>query len=72
MSPCREPSPGPSVIDMICQFNKLKAVKFEGGADPLRYEEWMQRLKNLFEIMDCAARFKVALATYQFKREAEF
>jgi len=32
----------------------------------------MQRLENLFEIMDCPARFKVALATYQFEKEAVF
>ena len=57
---------------MICQFNKLKPPKFEGGADPLRYEEWIRKLKNLFEIMDCLASFKLAFATYQFKREAKF
>jgi len=51
---------------------KLKPPKFEAGADPLRYEEWMQRLENLFEIIDYPARFKVALVTYHFKREAEF
>jgi len=56
-------------MDMICQFNKLKSHKFRGGADPLRYEEWMQRLGNLFEIMDCRARFNVALTTYQFEGE---
>jgi len=32
----------------------------------------MWRLENLFEIMDCLARFKVALATYQLEREAKF
>jgi len=68
--PHREPSLGPSAMDMICQFNKLKPPKFEGGLGPLRYEEWLQRLENLIKIMDCPARFKVALATYQFKREA--
>jgi len=29
-------------------------------------------LENLFEIMDCPGRFKVALATYQFKGEVEY
>ena len=72
MSPRREPSPGPSAIDMICQFNKLKAPKFEGGADPLRYEDWLRKLENLFDIIDCPTRFKVALATYQFEQETEF
>ena len=72
MLPCREPAPGPSTMDMICQFNKLKPPKFEGGPDPLRYEEWMRRMENLFDIMDCPARFKVALATYQLQREVEF
>jgi len=32
----------------------------------------MRRLDNLFEIMECPARFKVALATYQFEEEAEY
>jgi len=39
MPPHREPSPGPTSMDMICQFNKLKPPKFDGGAAPLRYEE---------------------------------
>lgn len=62
----------PTVMDMICQFNKLKPPKFQGGADPLKYEEWMRRMENLFEIMECPGRFKVALATYQFEGEVEF
>jgi len=35
-------------MDMIYQFNKLKPPKFKGGANPLRYEEWMQKFENLF------------------------
>jgi len=46
-------------MDMICQFNKLKPPKFEGEEDPLRYDEWIRKLENLFEIIDCPARFKV-------------
>jgi len=72
MASHREPVLGPSAMVMICQFNKLKPPKLEGGAYPLRYEEWMQELENLFEIMDCPARFKVALATFQFDKEAKF
>jgi len=50
-------------MDMICQFNKLKPAKFQGGADPLKYEESIWRLENFFEIIKCPDRFKVALAT---------
>jgi len=45
---------------------------FQGGADPLRYEEWMRRLENLFEIINCLAKFQVDLAMYQFEGEAEY
>ena len=72
MPPPREPAPGPIAMDMICQFNKLKPAKFKGGSDPLRYEEWMRRLENLFEIMDCPTRFKVAMVTYQFEGKDEY
>jgi len=68
----RNPVQEPTVMDMICQFNKLKPPKFQGGPDPLIYEEWMCRMENLFEIMECPARFKVALVTYQFEREVEY
>jgi len=67
MPPCRALAPEPTGMDMICQFNKLKAPNFLGGANPLRYEEWVRKLENLFEIMECPDRFKVALATYQFE-----
>ena len=67
MPPQREPPPRPTTIDLICQFDKLKPLKFKEGADPLRYEEWMRKLENLFEIMDCLVRFKMALAIYQFE-----
>ena len=59
-------------MDMICQFNKPKPPKFQRGADPLKYEEWVRRLENHFEIMECSDRFEVALATYQFEGEAEY
>jgi len=32
----------------------------------------MRRMENLFEIMKCPARYKVALATYQFEGEVEY
>ena len=59
-------------MDVICQFNKLKPPKFQGGANPLKYEEWARRLENLFEIIDCPDQYKVSVATYQFVEEAEY
>jgi len=35
------PVPEPTTMDVIFQFNKLKPPKFQGGADPLKYEEWI-------------------------------
>ena len=52
MPPRRALAPKPTTMDMIYQFNKLKPPKFLGGANPLRYEEWVRTLENLFEIMD--------------------
>jgi len=60
------------VMDLICQFNKLKPPKFQGGTDPLKYEEWKLKLQNLFDIMECPDRYKVALTTYQFEGEAKY
>jgi len=59
-------------MEIICQFNGLKPPKFEGGTGPMVYEEWLQRMENLFEIMECPERFKVHLAGYQFEKEDEF
>jgi len=70
MPPRCELIPEPTAIEMICQFNRLKPPKFEGGNDPMVYEEWFQRIENLFEIIECPERFKVHLASYQFKKEA--
>jgi len=41
---------------MICQFNKLKSPKFEGGANPIVHDEWLWRMDELFDIMDCPER----------------
>jgi len=62
----------PTALDMICQFNKLKPPRFGGGTDRLAYKEWLRRMENLFEVMDCPEDFKVRLATHQFEKEAEF
>jgi len=62
----------PTAMDTICQFNKVKPPKFQGRANPLRYEEWVRRLENLFEIKECPDQFKVALATYKFQGEDTF
>jgi len=72
MPPCCEPVQELTVMDIICQFNKLSPPNFQGGADPLKYEEWKHKLENLFELMECPDRYKVALATYQFEEEAEY
>jgi len=60
----RELIPEPTITEMICKFNKLKPPKFEGEANPMVYEEWLQRMENLFEIMECPEKFKVHLAAY--------
>jgi len=72
MPPYPEPILEPTTMDMICQFNKLKPPKFQGGANPLRYEEWKWKLGNLFDIMECPNRYKVALTTYQFEGVGPF
>ena len=72
MPPRRESVAAPTALEMICQFNKLKPPRFGGGTDPLAYEEWLRRMENLFEVMDCPDEFKVRLATHQFEKEAEF
>ena len=59
----------PNAMEMICQSNELKHPKFEGRADFMVYEEWLPRMENLFEIMECPKRFKVHLATYEFKKK---
>ena len=72
MPPRRKLIPEPTVMEMICQFNKLKSPKFEGGTDPMVYEEWLRRMENLSEIIECPERFKMHLATYQLEKEPEF
>jgi len=52
-----------------CQFYKFKPPKFEGENDPMLYKEWLRRMENLFQIMECPERFKVQLATYNLKKK---
>jgi len=59
-------------MDMICQCNKQKILKFKGGLNPLVYKEWFRKLKHLFEIKECPGTFEVCVATYQYEKEAEF
>jgi len=72
MPPRRELVPELTVMDWIYRFNKLNPPRFQGGTDPLKYEEWKRKLENLFDIMECPDRYKVALTTYQFEGEAEY
>ena len=39
---------------------------------PLKIRKMVVEVRNLIEIMECPARCKVALATFQFERETEF
>ena len=72
MPPRREP-PEPTVIEMICQFNKLKPPKFKGGSDPLTYEDLLRNMENLFGIMECPKRFRnMENMENKFERKAEF
>ena len=50
MPPSREWVQEPTAMDVICQFNKLKPPKFQGGADPLKYEEWVRRLETSLKL----------------------
>ena len=72
MPPRCELAPEPTTLEMVFQFNKLNPPKFERGVNPLKYEEWKRKMENLFEILECPTRFKVALTTYQFEGEAEY
>jgi len=72
MPPRHELIQEPAAMEMISQFNKLKPPKFEGGINPMVYEEWRRRMQNLFDIMECPERLKVHLAAYQFEKEAAF
>ena len=72
MPPRCERVPEQTAIEMMCLFNKLKRPKFKGGTDPMVYEEWLRRMDNLFEIIECPERFKMHLATYEFEKEGEF
>jgi len=72
MPPQREPVVEPTALKMACRFNKLKPPKFGGGIDPLAYEEWLRRIENLFEVMDCPEGFKMCPVTHQFEKEAKF
>jgi len=42
--------PEPTAIEMIYQFNKLKPPKFEGGADPMVYDEWLRRMETYLRL----------------------
>jgi len=68
MPPRRELIAEPTTLEMICQFNKLKPLKFSGWTDPLAYEEWLRRTENLFEVMDCPESSKVTWQPTNFKR----
>jgi len=72
MPPQTEFVPELTVMDWICRFNKLNPPKFQGGTDSFKYEEWKRKLENLFDIMECPDRYKVALTTYEFEGEAEY
>ena len=41
---------------------------FGGDTNPLAYEEWLRRMENLVEVMDCPEGFKVHLVTHQFEK----
>ena len=34
-------------------------------------DNWLSKMENLLEIMECPERFKVHLATYEFEKEVE-
>jgi len=68
MPPRRELIPEPTAIEMIRQFNKLKRPKFEGGGDPMVYDEWLRRMEDLFEIMECHERFRGTWPPINLKR----
>ena len=59
----------PTAMEMIYQFNKLKSPKFEGGADPMVHDEWLRRMEDLFEIMECPERFKGTWAPINLKKK---
>ena len=58
--------------EVLCNFQKLKPPKFEGGPDPLVYEDWIRKIEDLLEVMECPPQLKVRLASHQFEKEANF
>ena len=48
-----------TTVEVLCNFQKLKTPKFEGGLDPLVHEDWIRKTEDLLELIECPPQFKV-------------
>ncbi|CAA0839573.1 Unknown protein, partial [Striga hermonthica] len=71
MPPRREPDhPAPTQATVVAQFRDYHAKKFSGQGDPRIVDEWLQGLEFIFEVMDCADRYRVICAQLQLTGDA--
>jgi len=53
----------------VMQILETKTTQAWGGPDALIYGNWIRKIKDLLEVMECPAQFKVWLAFHQFEKE---
>ncbi|GMH11919.1 hypothetical protein Nepgr_013760 [Nepenthes gracilis] len=61
-------NPGPTAYE---RFTAERMPEFLGELDPLKANIWMQRLKNVFTVIQCSEREKVTYATYKLEGKAD-
>jgi len=66
MPPQCELLPKSTIIEIICQFNKVKSPNLEVDQTPRHMRTGFGGRKT------CRERFEVHLATYQFEKKAKF
>ena len=56
--------------DLHRNFRSLNPPRFSGSTDPDEAEHWLKETKRIFCAMQCAARDKLLLATFQLEKDA--
>ena len=52
-------------ISMIEAFMRQRPPTFSGCIDPIKAEEWIAMLENIFEVLQCSEKEKDRLAVYR-------
>jgi len=71
MMEARERAPTKDNLHMFKKLANLNSPMYDGAPKPKAFEDWIRGMENLFDALQCPEEWRVGLARFYLRDEAD-